>query len=67
MKKLGLPPLDQASASGRRCRRKGKNRNLLEILRRYEKAGKIVIEAIEKDLVANDPLNPGTVVVWRPA
>lgn len=67
MRKLGLPALDQASASGRRCRRHGKNRNLLETLRRYEQQGKIVIEAIDKDLVANDPLNPGTLVVWRKA
>jgi hypothetical protein len=67
LKKLGLPALDQASASGRRCRRKGKNRNLLEVLRRCERAGQIVIEAIDKDMVANDPLNPGTLVVWRPA
>lgn len=66
LKKLGAPPLDQASASGRRQRRHGKNHNLLATLRRYEDAGKIVIEAIDKDLVANDPLNPGTLVVWRP-
>jgi len=67
LKKLGVPPLDQASASGRRQRRHGKNHNLLATLRRYESDGKIVIEAIDKDLVANDPLNPGTLVVWRAA
>lgn len=66
-KKLGLPPLDQAAASRRRCWRKRKNRNLLETLRRFEAAGRIVIEEIDADLVANDPLNPGTLVVWRPA
>lgn len=66
-KKLGLPPLSQAMAARRRCWRHGKNRNLLETLRRYERAGKIVIETIDKDLVANDPLNPGTLVVWRKA
>lgn len=66
-KKLGIPALNQEIAAARRCRRKGKNRNLLETLRRYEKAGRIVIEAVDKDLVANDPLNPGTLVVWRRA
>lgn len=66
-KKLGLPPLNQATASARRCWRHGKNRNLLETLRRFEKAGKIVIEQVDRDLVANDPLNPGTLVVWRKA
>ncbi|TDQ80567.1 hypothetical protein A8950_3101 [Dongia mobilis] len=66
-KKLGLKALNQATASARRCWRHGKNRNLLETLRRYEKAGKIVIEKIDRDLVANDPLNPGTLVVWRRA
>jgi hypothetical protein len=40
---------------------------LIETLRRYERSGRIVIETIVKDLVANDPLNPGTLVVWRPA
>jgi hypothetical protein len=67
VKKLGLKALDQASAAARRCRRKGKNRNLIETLRRFQKAGRIVIETIDQDLVANDPLNPGTLVVWRPA
>lgn len=66
-KKLGLPPLNQAAASARRCWRHGKNRNLLETLRRYERAGKIVIETVDRDLVANDALNPGTLVVWRKA
>lgn len=66
-KKLGLPPLTQAAASARRCWRHGKNCNLIETLRRYERSGRIVIETVVKDLVANDPLNPGTLVVWRPA
>jgi hypothetical protein len=66
-KKLGLPPVTQAAAAAQRCWRKRKNRNLLETLRRYEKAGKIVIETIDRDLVSNDPLNPGTLVVWRKA
>jgi hypothetical protein len=66
-KKLGLRAFNQATASARRCWRHGKNRNLLETLRRYEQAGKIVIETIDRDLVANDPLNPGTLVVWRKA
>lgn len=66
-KKLGLRALNQATASARRCWRHGKNRNLLETLRRHEKAGRIVIESIDRDLVANDPLNPGTLVVWRKA
>jgi hypothetical protein len=64
---LGLPPLTQAAASARHCWRHGKNCNLIETLRRYERSGRIVIETIVKDLVANDPLNPGTLVVWRPA
>lgn len=66
-KKLGLRALTQATASARRCWRHGKNRNLLETLRRFEQAGKIVIDTIDRDLVANDPLNPGTLVVWRKA
>jgi hypothetical protein len=66
-KKLGIGALTQATASARRCWRHGKNRNLLETLRRFEKAGRIVIEKIDRDLVANDPLNPGTLVVWRKA
>lgn len=66
-KALGLRPLDQASAAARRCWRHGKNRNLIETLRRYKDSGKIVIEKIETDFVSNDPLNPGTLVVWRKA
>jgi len=66
-KKLGLRPLTQATASARRCWRHAKNRNLLETLRRYEKAGRIVIEHIDRDLVNHSPLNPGTLVVWRKA
>ncbi len=67
VKKLGMAPLSQDAASARRCWRHGKNRNLLETLRRYEREGKIVIETVVKDLVANDPLNPGTLISWRKA
>lgn len=66
IKKLGMPALTQSAASARRCWRHSKNRNLIETLRRYERDGRIVIETIMKDLVSNDPLNPGTLVVWRP-
>jgi hypothetical protein len=66
-KKLGIRALTQATASARRCWRHGKNRNLIETLRRYEAAGKIVIEQIDRDLVNHSPLNPGTLVVWRKA
>jgi hypothetical protein len=66
-KAVGLKPLTQATAAARRCWRHGKNRNLIQTLRRYEQAGKIVIEKIDHNLVAHQPLNPGTLVVWRKA
>ncbi|HVJ42396.1 MAG TPA: hypothetical protein VM639_12915 [Dongiaceae bacterium] len=65
--RIGLPPLTRKAATSRRCRKAGFNRNLVELLRRYEAAGRIVIEAIDIDIVSPHPGNAGTLIVWRKA
>lgn len=67
LERLGIPALTRRTATARRCRRAGFNRNLVELLRRYEAAGRIVIEAIDIDIVSPHPGNAGTLIVWRKA
>ena len=41
--------------------------DLISKLRRLERTGRIRIERIEKNYVGPNPINPGTVIVWRRA
>jgi hypothetical protein len=51
----------------RRSRAHGYNKDLLSKLRSLERAGRILIERIEKNYIGPNPINPGTAVVWRRA
>ena len=51
----------------RRSRAHGYNKDLLSKLRSLERAGRILIERIEKNYIGPNPINPGTAIVWRRA
>jgi len=48
-----------------RSRASGYNRDLVPKLRALERAGRIVIERVEKNYIGPNPLNPATAIVWR--
>jgi hypothetical protein len=50
----------------RRARRHGYNTDLIPLLRTLERNNRIVIELVLPDHIGANPLNPGTVIVWRP-
>lgn len=50
----------------RRARRHAYNTDLVPTLRALERENRIVIERIAPDHIGANPLNPGTVIVWRP-
>lgn len=60
------PTLSLAVEERRRTRAKRYNTDLVPRLRALERTGRIAIERIERNFVAPNPFNPGTVIVWRP-
>jgi hypothetical protein len=50
----------------RRARRHAYNTDLIPVLRALERENKLVVERVLPDQIGANPLNPGTVIVWRP-
>jgi hypothetical protein len=50
----------------RRARRHAYNTDLVPQLRALESEGRIAVEQVMPDHIGLNPLNPGTVIVWRP-
>jgi len=62
-----LPPtISRRADFRRRARRHAYNIDLIPHLRALEREQRIVIEGILADHIGANPLNPGTVVTWRP-
>ena len=62
-----LPPtLSWRADFRRRARRHAYNTDLIPVLRGLERQKRLTIERILPDHIGANPLNPGTVVVWRP-